>query len=73
MCQRASWDDSLLGERYRGGFGCPDPNRKVALPRDLAREVDRETERVVEVERIGPGDVAGREDEVGRPAAIAAE
>ena len=36
----------------------------VALLGDLAREVDREAERVVQEERVGPGDVALAEDAV---------
>ena len=36
----------------------------AALLRDLAREVDREAERVVKEERVGPGDVTVAEDAV---------
>ena len=36
----------------------------VAFLGDLAREVDREAERVVQEERVGPGDVAFGQDAV---------
>ena len=39
-------------------------DRAVAFLRDLAREIDREAQRVVQEERVGPGDVAFAEDAV---------